>query len=54
MFLPFKTHLSELALSLLKANAFLEVFHVPILSWQGCSQEFLAQTIKLLGVREHH
>ena len=33
-------------LKLLEIDAFLETFHVPSFSGQGCSQEFLAETLK--------
>ena len=41
-------------LKLLEINAFLAAFHVPSFKGQECSQEFLAETLKEPGVREHH
>ena len=32
-------------LKLLEFKAFLEVFYVPSFSWEGCSQELLAETL---------
>ena len=61
--LPFKIYLFELTLchclksKILEAknfNARLEAFHVASLSWLGCSQEFLLETVKQLGVRQPH
>ena len=52
-FKPFWVNIVSL-LKLLETNAFLEAFHVPSFSGQGFSQEFLIETLKYLGVREHH
>ena len=45
MYLCLKSYLFGLTL-LLEINAFVKAFHLPSFSEQGCSQEFLSETLK--------